>query len=676
MDLDWVDNVPSQENTSSNIGGVVKVGDRVRMVNMPDDPDPIEPGTEGTVTKVQPRVDVIDVKWDNGRTLNLVMGVDEFTIISEGASDKSIINKSMPKPTLKGRDMSSTRTKFNKKYKSELQKGKVKDIKVENEELEGGIGDGMSIEDIAEKHGVSIKDIQNEIEVGIEVEMEHTHDPMKAKEVTIDHLVEFPDYYTNKDHGLKSSEKELEKVHENTILENFFGAMGNAFGKKKDPDDQYDNMKLVKDLKKITDTIKTANFQQKETIQNMLETFRGKYSEHSMIDTMMKSLYHEFDNIGGEIDETTSAGGMGAGYQYSGKLESRIIKVSDLLESTTTTNSGKYDAESKTPFDDNKDGWFWNDEPFYEDGEIVDDIAQLDTNWKDDLLSVKMTKEELVKTVNILEDEDENKDTLNEGFSWLLTGIAVYSFYKFIQGLRGKDKPKESNYGKSDWGSLNVYVRDFIKQGGKINYEENYWFHVFEVGDVTIKIDKQKKTVFWTHIVPDIRRFLKYKPKKRYEFDDIHMETEHEYTIPIPISQEIIDSLVDSIKQDNEEGLDETTTASSSGQYTGPMFAAKDDDDWRTAKKPIWKGGQIVQKVKNSGVLSEINKVKWHKDGTYVKLKDSCTKFRNQPWCDAGDASKPLKLSKTTSDNITEVAKKLGISEKEVKKVVIKRLSR
>jgi hypothetical protein len=123
------------------------------------------------------------------------------------------------------------------------------------------------------------------------------------------------------------------------------------------------------------------------------------------------------------------------------------------------------------------------------------------------------------------------------------------------------------------------------------------------------------------------------------------------------------------------EGLDEMD-ATASGSFEGPMFAAKDDDSWNMGKKPIWSGGKIVQKVKNSGVLSEINKVKWHKDGTYVKLKDSCTKFKNQPWCSSGDADKPLILSKSTSDNISEVAKKLGISKEDVKKVVINRLTR
>jgi hypothetical protein len=62
-------------------------GDRVRLLQMQDDPDPIAPGTTGTVvsaarhglgkdTWVQ-----IDISWDNGRSLMLVSPPDEFEIL-------------------------------------------------------------------------------------------------------------------------------------------------------------------------------------------------------------------------------------------------------------------------------------------------------------------------------------------------------------------------------------------------------------------------------------------------------------------------------------------------------------------------------------------------------------------------------------------------------------------
>jgi len=61
--------------------GVVE-GDRVELVHMPDDPNPIEPGTRGTVTNVHQSVGIIGVRWDNGRGLNLVVGKDIYTKIA------------------------------------------------------------------------------------------------------------------------------------------------------------------------------------------------------------------------------------------------------------------------------------------------------------------------------------------------------------------------------------------------------------------------------------------------------------------------------------------------------------------------------------------------------------------------------------------------------------------
>lgn len=78
------------------------------------------------------------------------------------------------------------------------------------EEIEGGMAQGLSIQAIANKHGVSPKKIQKELAMGMKVEMEHTDDPEKVREIALDHLVEFPDYYTR----LKEMENEAEKESE------------------------------------------------------------------------------------------------------------------------------------------------------------------------------------------------------------------------------------------------------------------------------------------------------------------------------------------------------------------------------------------------------------------------------------------------------------------------------
>jgi hypothetical protein len=58
---------------------------------------------------------------------------------------------------------------------------------------------GMSLEDIARKHNVDIKDLQDEVNKGIKVEHEHTSDKDKAYRIALDHLFEDPKYYSKLD---------------------------------------------------------------------------------------------------------------------------------------------------------------------------------------------------------------------------------------------------------------------------------------------------------------------------------------------------------------------------------------------------------------------------------------------------------------------------------------------
>jgi len=142
----------------------------------------------------------------------------------------------------------------------------------------------------------------------------------------------------------------------------------------------------------------------------------------------------------------------------------------------------------------------------------------------------------------------------------------------------------------------------------------------------------------------------------------------------------------DSVKKPHrkKEELEETTTFSSvwgvNGPPFGPAFAAK-QGQWKSGKKPIWKGGKIVQRIENSGVLNpitEANTVKYHPDGTVVKIKKKCTKY---PYCSQGVIDKPLNTSNKVTEpgtyveeqlvkNIHEVAKMTGKSFQEVYNIV------
>jgi hypothetical protein len=82
------------------------------------------------------------------------------------------------------------------------------------ENANGGLSDGMTIDDIAEKHKTSIRSIEIQIEKGKKIEMEHTSDEKEAEKIAMDHLVEIPDYYDR----LIKMEKEAEELQEAMLL--------------------------------------------------------------------------------------------------------------------------------------------------------------------------------------------------------------------------------------------------------------------------------------------------------------------------------------------------------------------------------------------------------------------------------------------------------------------------
>lgn len=75
------------------------------------------------------------------------------------------------------------------------------------DKIPGGLTDKWSVKDVANKHNVSVSKIEKELEAGATVELEHTKDKTKAREIALDHLHEFPDYYTR----LKDMENKAEK---------------------------------------------------------------------------------------------------------------------------------------------------------------------------------------------------------------------------------------------------------------------------------------------------------------------------------------------------------------------------------------------------------------------------------------------------------------------------------
>jgi hypothetical protein len=83
------------------------------------------------------------------------------------------------------------------------------------DKIPGGLTDNWSVSDVAKKHDVDVSKIKKELEKGTEIELEHTNDKAKAKEIALDHLYEFPDYYTRLKDMENKAEKEMNEGKEN-----------------------------------------------------------------------------------------------------------------------------------------------------------------------------------------------------------------------------------------------------------------------------------------------------------------------------------------------------------------------------------------------------------------------------------------------------------------------------
>ena len=66
-----------------------KVGDRIRLIHMPEDPDPVPYGSLGTVRAIHShhRWTQVEVDWDNGRHLMLSLPDDVVEIVRSDNSN-------------------------------------------------------------------------------------------------------------------------------------------------------------------------------------------------------------------------------------------------------------------------------------------------------------------------------------------------------------------------------------------------------------------------------------------------------------------------------------------------------------------------------------------------------------------------------------------------------------
>ena len=59
---------------------VVKIGDRIELLEMIDTMTKLQKGSKGIVTKIEEDQDLIWVDWDNGEKLALITDIDKYKV--------------------------------------------------------------------------------------------------------------------------------------------------------------------------------------------------------------------------------------------------------------------------------------------------------------------------------------------------------------------------------------------------------------------------------------------------------------------------------------------------------------------------------------------------------------------------------------------------------------------
>ena len=81
------------------------------------------------------------------------------------------------------------------------------------DKIKGGLADSKSLQDIADKHSVSLSAIESALADGIKVEQEHTTDKTVAEEIAKDHLFEDAEYYSKLANMEKQNSKDWAKTY-------------------------------------------------------------------------------------------------------------------------------------------------------------------------------------------------------------------------------------------------------------------------------------------------------------------------------------------------------------------------------------------------------------------------------------------------------------------------------
>ncbi len=164
-----------------------------------------------------------------------------------------------------------------------------------------------TVEQIAKKHKVSVSDIEKQLKFGVPIEHEHTKDKDLAKDIALQHLGEFPDYYTRLS-KMEKSAKKLKEAHEESRYcplcdkrekrsECSYGE--NAWDKVSVKDEEYSMARS--ELKTIDDAVQKL----------MMKVGKGEGNLEAWVQSKITKAADYIDTAadyvaGGEMEESTS----------------------------------------------------------------------------------------------------------------------------------------------------------------------------------------------------------------------------------------------------------------------------------------------------------------------------------------------------------------------------------
>ncbi len=254
------------------------------------------------------------------------------------------------------------------------------------ENLEGGISDNKTLQDIAKKHKVDLSVLEKELNKGIKTEMEHTDNKSKAKEIAMDHLFEDPEYYTKLKRMETKESKDL-KLSKN------------------------DN-EMVRGIVDIINQVKDVE-NKKQIAHKMIKQFKKENIDVDVNEFLkmckLKGMKKE------EPKEATGSGSSGAyvGPVFGGddefwersrsetpKLKESDVEKVEAKEATTTGSSGGYETPAMWAKSTSKKDWGPSRKTQYKGGSFVK-VKKKCTKFpycnQGDINALKLSKNESVK---------------------------------------------------------------------------------------------------------------------------------------------------------------------------------------------------------------------------------------------------------------------------------------